>query len=65
MASTTEAVVAALSMPEEDRLRLGAAGHVRCLASHTATHRAAELVTAIKASSRSSRLSFPSDVSER
>jgi spore maturation protein CgeB len=52
VASTTEAVIAALSMPEEERARLGAAGRARCLANHTATHRAAELVAALGAVSR-------------
>ena len=65
VAPTSEAVVAALSIPEEDRLRLGSAGRARCLASHTAAHRAAELVTAIAMSSRSSGLSLSSDATER
>ena len=60
VASTAEAVVAALLMPEEDRRRLGAAGRSRCLASHTANHRAAELVAAIEASQSAdpARLSY-------
>jgi spore maturation protein CgeB len=49
IAPTTEAVIGALSMPEGERARLGAAGRARCLASHTATRRAGELVAAIEA----------------
>jgi spore maturation protein CgeB len=53
IAATSDAVVAALSMTEDGRVRLGAAGRARCLASHTAAHRAVELVTAIETASRS------------
>jgi spore maturation protein CgeB len=48
IAKTTEDVVAALSMPEDDRASLGASGRARCLAGHTAAHRAAELEAAIR-----------------
>ena len=47
IAPTSATVVAALSMPEEMRLRIGMAGQARCLSSHTASHRADELVAAI------------------
>ena len=52
MASTSDDVIAALSMPEEERVRLGEAGQARCLANHTATHRATDLVAAIESASR-------------
>ena len=49
IAQTSDAVVSALSTPEEERMQIGASGRARCLASHTATHRAAELIAAIEA----------------
>jgi len=55
IADSSEAVTAALSMPDDERSRLGRAARARCLASHTATHRAAELVAAIVSASPSSR----------
>jgi spore maturation protein CgeB len=55
IASTTDAVISALSMGEEERAMLGTAGRTRCLASHTASHRATELVAAIEALGRSPR----------
>jgi spore maturation protein CgeB len=49
IAPTGEAVIEALAMPEEARAMIGSAGRARCLASHTATRRAAELLDAILA----------------
>jgi spore maturation protein CgeB len=48
IARSSEDVVAALSMPEDARSRLGASGRARCLAGHTARHRAAEMEAAIR-----------------
>ncbi len=48
IAQSSDDVVAALSMTEGERSKLGAAGRARCLAGHTAAHRAAELEHAIQ-----------------
>jgi spore maturation protein CgeB len=53
IAQSSDDVVAALSMTEDERSRLGAAGRARCLAGHTAAHRAAELEHAIRSVPRS------------
>ena len=51
IAATSEDVIGSLAMAEDERVRLGVAGRERCLTNHTATHRAAELVAAIRAAS--------------
>jgi spore maturation protein CgeB len=53
IAQSSDDVVAALSMSEDERAKLGAAGRARCLAGHTAAHRAAELEQAIQSVLRS------------
>ena len=49
LAKATSDVLRALDLPEADRLAIAAAGRARCLAGHTAAHRAAELEAAIAA----------------
>ncbi|MBW4022873.1 MAG: glycosyltransferase [Proteobacteria bacterium] len=61
LADGSDAVVAALSMAEDERARLGEAGRERCLAAHTARHRAAELEAVI----RSLRMPDPSATAAR
>jgi spore maturation protein CgeB len=48
IAHTSEDVLAALSMAEDRRVQLGAAGRMRCRAGHTAIQRAAELEAVIE-----------------
>jgi spore maturation protein CgeB len=47
VADGTREVIAALAMAEDERARIGKAGRMRCLAEHTAGHRATDLETAI------------------
>ncbi len=49
LTQTAADVLAALALPEPDRAAIAAAGRARCLAAHTAAHRAAELEAAIAA----------------
>ena len=49
LAQSTADVLAALDLPEAERTAIALAGRARCLAAHTAAHRAAELEAAIAA----------------
>lgn len=58
IARSTEDVVAALAMPETARSAMAKAARARCLAAHTAAHRAAELEAVIGGASASPSLTF-------
>jgi spore maturation protein CgeB len=50
VARTTEDVIAAMQLPQDELARIAQAGRKRVLTSHTAAHRAAELERAFEAS---------------
>jgi spore maturation protein CgeB len=58
IARGSEDVLAALAMPEAARNKIAEAGRARCLAAHTAAHRATELEAAIAGISVSTSLSL-------
>ncbi|MHB8283253.1 MAG: CgeB family protein [Caulobacteraceae bacterium] len=68
LADTTQDVLAAIAMPEPQRLALGRAGRAAVLAAHTADHRAQDLESHLQAATRpegrapSPSISLPAEV---